>query len=670
MIGKESGFKPVLWALLLLAAGARLEAQTTTLTASADTYLRSGNANKAGGSDTLLRIQASGDNRALVRFDPAAIAAAVGSGSLASARLQLYIQTNSDNWGSHGQPVDAVRLTSDWTEAGATWNCATDTQPANSKPDCGTQWAGGTFADEPSDTVLHANGLTGWITFDVTADVQAFLASTPDYGWIVKKTDESLSGQVEYTSREGTAGQQPRLVLVAESPANDAVPPKLTIASPNLPYVAGSAAVPVVLQYGDGGSGLDLASLAVTVDGASVLGSCTVAAGTAACTPPALADGPHTIHASIGDHAGNVTAADAGFTLLVRPGTHTATLPATGDSYLLAGSPNQPAGTAGILEVKKTGTHRALVQFDAAALSSTLAGSSALRSATLRLYLQTNGRNWGSTGRTVEAHRVTAPWQEAAVTWSCAVDTYPTNSQPDCATQWAGGAFAPAATSSVLHTNSLQGWVDFDVTADVAAFLTGTPSYGWLLRKGDESLSGKADYTSREGTSGQSPQLVLVFDLPANQDTVPPVLAFTSPPPGFVGTADPLVSVAFSDAGAGVDLTTLRMSLDGVDRTADLSVSESSAGLAPNGLADGPHTATATIKDLAGNQAQASYTFQVDGTAPVLSFTAPSNTTAPGAQPLAVAIAYADALSGVDPATVLVLLDGEDVTASCSVGVA
>src|SRR5262245_34644090 len=71
-------------------------AQTATLEASADTYVKSGSANANVGTETLLRIQASGNNRTLVRFDAAAIAAAVGSGSLASAKLELYVQNNSD----------------------------------------------------------------------------------------------------------------------------------------------------------------------------------------------------------------------------------------------------------------------------------------------------------------------------------------------------------------------------------------------------------------------------------------------------------------------------------------------------------------------------------------------------------------------------------------------
>jgi hypothetical protein len=56
------------------------------------------------------------------------------------------------------------------------------------------------------------------------------------------------------------------------------------------------------------------------------------------------------------------------------------------------------------------------------------------------------------------------------------------NALPDCATQWQGSSFLASATDSVLHTNELTGWVAFDVTSDVAAFLTGTPYYGWLIK--------------------------------------------------------------------------------------------------------------------------------------------------------------------------------------------
>lgn len=118
---------------------AALARAQTTLAPIADTYLRSGSPNQNQGSDTILRVQQSGNNRALIRFGQAEIVAAVGNGRLASATLELYIQTNANNWGSTGRTVDAHRLTADWTEAGATWNCGIDTNPVNSSADCSPQ---------------------------------------------------------------------------------------------------------------------------------------------------------------------------------------------------------------------------------------------------------------------------------------------------------------------------------------------------------------------------------------------------------------------------------------------------------------------------------------------------------------------------------------------------
>ena len=53
-----------------------------------DTYLKSGSPNQNQGGELSLRLQSSGQNRALLFFDPAAIASAVGSGSLTHADLE------------------------------------------------------------------------------------------------------------------------------------------------------------------------------------------------------------------------------------------------------------------------------------------------------------------------------------------------------------------------------------------------------------------------------------------------------------------------------------------------------------------------------------------------------------------------------------------------------
>jgi hypothetical protein len=116
---------------------------TVTLTASGDTYLRSGAADANSNGDTFLRVNSS-PNRALVRFDQSAITSAATGMVLLSATLELYVQA-ANNWGS-GRAVDVHRLTADWTESGTTWHCPIDTNLSNSQPDCPSQWAGGTFA--------------------------------------------------------------------------------------------------------------------------------------------------------------------------------------------------------------------------------------------------------------------------------------------------------------------------------------------------------------------------------------------------------------------------------------------------------------------------------------------------------------------------------------------
>jgi hypothetical protein len=202
-----------------LLAPAAVHAATATLSPTGDTYLRASAPNQNQGGLFTLRVQETGDNRTLVRFDQAAIVSALGGGTLVSASLELYVEINDNNWGT-GRTVDAHRLTADWTELGATWNCPIDTNTGNGSPDCPMQWVGGTFNGTATASILQTNSIVSqYIAYNVTADVALFLAATPNYGWLVKKTNETQNGAVEYTSREGAIPQRPRLVLNFNPPA-------------------------------------------------------------------------------------------------------------------------------------------------------------------------------------------------------------------------------------------------------------------------------------------------------------------------------------------------------------------------------------------------------------------------------------------------------------------
>ncbi|MCP4655119.1 MAG: hypothetical protein GY856_06825, partial [bacterium] len=91
-----------------LLAGQPLAAQgdhAVALVADADAYLRQGHPNRNQGSESYLRIRSSGKNRALVHFDQERIEAIGASGSLVTAQLELYIESNADNWTPDGGEV-------------------------------------------------------------------------------------------------------------------------------------------------------------------------------------------------------------------------------------------------------------------------------------------------------------------------------------------------------------------------------------------------------------------------------------------------------------------------------------------------------------------------------------------------------------------------------------
>jgi hypothetical protein len=217
-----------------------LVGQAIHVDATADTYVRSGAPNTNEGASAFLRVREAGDNRALVRFDSAAIAALVEGRSIITATLVMDAADNGDNWGRNGRTVDVHRMLVNWNEgngreagydraesfrgdvAGATWNCASDANTTNGRPDCSgvSAWEMAKpnrpdlhpWVGAPTASALVTNGLIGPVEWDVTLDVQAFLAgAAPNYGWIVKKTNEGQAGLVDFASRE--SGHGPRLFI-------------------------------------------------------------------------------------------------------------------------------------------------------------------------------------------------------------------------------------------------------------------------------------------------------------------------------------------------------------------------------------------------------------------------------------------------------------------------
>jgi hypothetical protein len=152
-------------------------------------------------------------------------------------------------------------------------------------------------------------------------------------------------------------------------------------------------------------------------------------------------------------------------------------------------------------------------------------------------------------------------------------------------------------------------------------------------------------------------------------DTTPPVISNLVPPNGsLLATATPALAAAFTDDLSGVDPTSVRLLLDGVDRTSAAQVTAAGITFSPSApLPDGSHTAAVSVRDLAGNPAQAAWSFTTDATPPTLAFTSPSGQVLAGTSP-PIAVAYGDATSGVNLGSLRVSLDAADVSAACAAG--
>jgi len=203
------------------------------ISAAADTSLRRAAqyANDGIGMNLSVSSVSGAGQRSLIRFDQAAIAAAVGSQSLYRAQVELPIGSISEGWG--GGELSIHAMTRSWPEGngtfgapgshGPSWRCADDTDTSvfgNLFNNCTAPnlWAmdpgdpgSSPFSASASDTArLYNNGMT-LLRFDVTADVRRFLTGDPNHGFLVKDTAGPLHGAwVHFTSRE--TATPPRLI--------------------------------------------------------------------------------------------------------------------------------------------------------------------------------------------------------------------------------------------------------------------------------------------------------------------------------------------------------------------------------------------------------------------------------------------------------------------------
>ena len=168
----------------------------------------------------------------------------------------------------------------------------------------------------------------------------------------------------------------------------------------------------------------------------------------------------------------------------------TDTLNSIGDARTQAGSPDANSDS-GFLWVGLPNTHYSFVQFDL----TTLPADATITGAGLQLtfpgvYTGTND---------VEVGRVDGAWDELTLTWA---------TQP--AVTWGGPVQTVSSTG--IDDPSVVTW---NVTPMVQAWHSGAqPNYGFVLRGNGGEL--KAAYSKENGTPDRLPQLVIAYDVPAD----------------------------------------------------------------------------------------------------------------------------------------------------------
>jgi Bacterial Ig-like domain len=168
--------------------------------------------------------------------------------------------------------------------------------------------------------------------------------------------------------------------------------------------------------------------------------------------------------------------------------------------------------------------------------------------------------------------------------------------------------------------------------------------------------------TARDRSGNAMPAAEWTFTV---ADATPPVLSDPAPRNGSSGSdRTPAVSFQLADAGIGVDPDTITLSIDGTAVAAAGSLAGGRFTYVPAApLGFGVHTATAEASDRAGNAASALvWSFTVaDEDPPVVAGRRPlPDSIVPGAT--AIAFDLTDAGTGVDAGTLVIDVDGSDVS--------
>lgn len=169
------------------------------------------------------------------------------------------------------------------------------------------------------------------------------------------------------------------------------------------------------------------------------------------------------------------------------------------------------------------------------------------------------------------------------------------------------------------------------------------------------------------GAPGSGFHLVIRGEDGTVPDREAPSVAFLTPSDGsLLPNATPTITAVVSDSGSGVDPASIRLVLDGQDRTGEAEVDLPTLGLELSSpLAQGSHSAQLSARDLSGNPASATLHFKIDTEKPALAIQEPSAPVLNDVERVTVRVGYGDSTSGIDLGTLRISLDGTEL-AGCA----
>ncbi len=578
-------------------------------------------ASRHGSSSVEFLIQYSDDQA----IDPASVQVSVDGNTVAAAPQLASVSgltTLAD--GSHTLTVVVKDKAGNQTTATSTFSVDTSAPDIHIlQPQPGAVLNHGAFSIQAQYS--DSDGIdasTFKVLIDSTDITATFTVSTSEASATLQTplADGPHTVTAQVADLTGNIGRTTNSLLV------DTIKPQLAIVSPAGPI---NVAAPTALaQYSDSGSGINTNSVHVFLDGVDVTGSMSVSNNSttgALSNGSGLGEGAHSLRVTVADKAGNVADTSSDFLVDLTPPVAAFTSPANNSfinntqpalalQYSDAGSGIAPGSVHIFLQRGSAPENEITSLFTVGAGQATAAipASAALTPGTyhLRAQLQDKAGNITSTTAAFEVDTVPPTY----LIESPAANSFLNTATPSFVVSYQDDSSGVDPAKFALRIDGV------DHTKALTASETGaTGTLDVALPDGPHQL----EVTVVDRAGNAAPVVAQSF----LTDTIPPTISITAPAPGILtNNSRPAIAVSYADSGSGIDATTFSLSIDGVDHTAEFSALAAGATGSPAvALLDGPHTITATIKDVAGNTASATTVLNVDSTPPQVTITQPAD---------------------------------------------